>query len=100
MSIIIEKTYNFIDTLDNSKLIINLKHYKEKLLQNQEALLLIKQYNETTNSETKLSIKKTLYQIPEYVKYMELYNELSIIIFRINKKYAMFTNTKQCHQNK
>lgn len=97
MSIIIEKTYNFLDTLDNSKLIIDLKYYKEKLLQDPHALSLIKQYNHTTNSKTKLFIKKKLYQIPEYIKYMELYNELALIIFQINQRYAVFTNTKNCH---
>lgn len=97
MSIIIEKTYNFLDTLDNSKLITDLKFHKEKLLQNQHALSLIKEYNQTTSYKTKLSIKKKLYQIPEYTKYMELYNELSLIIFQINQRYAAFTNTKNCH---
>lgn len=97
MSIIIEKTYKLLDTLDNSKLIRDLKKYKQKLLQHPQALSLIKEYNQTTNLETKLTIKKVLYQIPEYTKYIELYNELSLIIFQINKKYQMFTNTKKCH---
>ena len=100
MSIIIEKTYQFIDELNNSQLITDLKYYKAKTLANNHALALIKEYNETTADATKLALKKSLYQIPEYKRYMELYNELSLIIFQINKKYAALTNTKTCQTSK
>lgn len=97
MSIIIEKTYQFIDELDKSELITNIKLYKLRLLSNPKVLSLIKEYNSVTDYQRKISIKKKLYQIPEYERYMNLYNELSMLIFRINKKYVSFTNTKQCH---
>jgi len=100
MSIIIEKTYQFIDKLDNSQLITALKYNKKKLLSNTTALNLIKKYNIAETNEEKLDLKKKLYQIDEYKKYMQLYNELSIIIFRINKKYLEYTNTKSCRCKK
>lgn len=99
MSIIIEKTYQFIDELDRSSLIIELKQHKTKLLLNEKALSLIKEYNSTQDDSIKLEIKKKLYQIPEYQRYMELYNELSLIIFQINKKFSEYTNTKQCQNS-
>ena len=96
MSIIIEKTYQFIDELAQSSLISELKQHKAKLLSNEQALDLIQNYNSTQDDSIKLELKKTLYQIPEYQRYMELYNELSLIIFQINKKFSEYTNIKQC----
>lgn len=97
MSIIIEKTYQFLDELDKTDLITNIKKYKAKLLLNSEVLKLIAEYNQTLDNEKKISIKKQLYEIPDYSNYMKLYNELAMIIFQINKKYSAFTNTKQCN---
>lgn len=100
MSIIIEKTYQFLDELEQSTLIMELKQCKKQLLLNQFALDLIKQYNSTNDDSTKLTIKQSLYQNPNYQRYMELYNELAMIIFRINQKFSEYTNTKNCQSSK
>ena len=100
MSEIIEKTYKLLDTLDKSDLIKNLTYYKEKLLKNEEVLSLIKQINKENNHETKISLKKKLYDIDDYKNYMKYYNELYYIVLRINKKYSEYTNTKETNCNK
>jgi len=100
MSIIIEQTYKLIDELNNSELIKQLRNYKQKLMGNEEILLLIKKINKCVDANEKIILRKKLYQIVDYQKYMELYNELALIVFQINKKYAQYTNTRkcQCHE--
>lgn len=99
MSDIIENTYKLLDTLDNSDLIKNLTTAKRRLEQNPEILSLIKEYRKETDSNKLISIKQILYQDEDYRKYIESYNELSLIILRINKQYQKYTNTAEhnCH---
>lgn len=99
MSDIIENTYKLLDALDNSDLIKNLTTAKRRLEQNPEILSLIKEYRKETDSNKLISIKQILYQDEDYRKYIESYNELSLIILRINKQYQKYTNTAEhnCH---
>ena len=99
MSEIIEKTYELLDTLDNSDLIKKLTHYKEKLSKNEAVLTLVKKINNEENPEVKIKLKQELYNNIDYQNYMNCYNELYYIVLRINKKYAEYTNTKEgtCH---
>lgn len=99
MSDIIENTYKLLDALDNSDLIKNLTTTKRRLEQNPEILSLIKEYRKETDSNKLISIKQILYQDKDYRKYIESYNELSLIILRINKQYQKYTNTAEhnCH---
>ena len=96
MSLIIEKTYELLDVLDNSELIKTLTISKEKLLKDKYLLSLIKQYQEETNNEKKIIIKKELYTNKTYKDYIDSYNELSYIVLKINNKYKEYTNTKSC----
>lgn len=99
MSDIIENTYKLLDALDNSDLIKNLTTAKRRLEQNPEILSLIKEYRKETDSNKLISIKQILYQDEDYRKYIESYNELSLIILRINKQYQKYTNIAEhnCH---
>lgn len=96
MSLIIEKTYELLDVLDNSKLIKTLTTSKEKLLKDKYLLSLIKKYQEETNNEKKIIIKKELYNNKIYKDYIDSYNELSYIVLKINNKFKSYTNTKSC----
>ena len=96
MSLIIEKTYELLDVLDNSELIKKLTLSKEKLLNNDKLLSLIKQYQEETSNEKKIMIKQELYNDKIYKDYIEAYNKLSLIILKINNKYKEYTNTQTC----
>ena len=95
MSEIIEKTYKLLDALDNSEVIKKLTQYKEKIQQDEEGLSLVKKINNEHNPETKIALRKKLYSNSDYQKYMESYNELNLIVMKINKKLMEYTNTKE-----
>ena len=94
MSEIIEKTYKLLDALDNSEVIKKLTQYKEKIQQDEEVLSLVKKINNEDNPEIKIALRKELYSNSDYQKYMESYNELNLIVMKINKKFMEYTNTK------
>ena len=96
MSQIIEKTYELLDTLENSNLIKTLTISKEKLLKDKYLLSLINTYNIETENEKKIKLKQELYSNQTYKDYMDSYNELSYIILKINNKFKEYTNTKSC----
>ena len=95
MNNIIKKTYELIDTLDNSSLIKELSYYKDKVLNDKYILGLINKYNNSINNDEKINIKKELYNNINYKKYMENYNKLNYIIMDINNKIKKITNTKE-----
>lgn len=100
MSEVIEKTYKLLDTLDNSSLIKNLTKYKNRLLNNNEVLLKIKNTQKEKDNNKLISLRKELYNNNDYKMYMKYYQELSFIVLKINKKYAEYTNTLEhsCHE--
>ena len=53
MSDIVEATYNFLDTLDNSELIKNLTKHKNNLLNNKNILKEIANIKKETNLKNK-----------------------------------------------
>ena len=95
MNNIIIKTYELIDTLDNSLLIKELSYYKDKVINDKYILDLINKYNNSINDEEKISIKKELYNNINYKKYMDNYNKLNYIIMDINNRIKKITNTKE-----
>lgn len=95
MNNIIKKTYELIDTLDNSSLIKELSYYKDKIINDKYILNLINEYNNSDNDEEKINIKKELYDNINYKKYMENYNKLNYIIMDINNRFKKITNTKE-----
>ena len=99
MSEIIEKTYKLLDTLDNSEVIKKLTKYKKIISLDKEVLSLVKKINNEDNLETKIELKKQLYNNENYKNYMDAYNELFYIVLKINKKYKEYTNTKEGNCN-
>ena len=85
MSLIIEKTYNLLDVLDNSELIKKLTNSKEKIEKDNEVLSLIKRINDEQNNKIKIGLRKQLYNNQNYKDYIDSYNELSYIVLKINK---------------
>ena len=100
MSEIIEKTYKLLDTLDNSEVIKKLTKYKKKIQNDEEVLSNVKKINNENNPKIKIDLRKKLYGNSDYQKYMEAYNELNLIVMKINKKLKEYTNTKEgsCHE--
>ena len=99
MSEIIEKTYKLLDTLDNSEVIKKLTQYKKIIEQDEAVLSLVKKINNEQNPNTKIELRKKLYSNSNYQNYMESYNELNLIVMKINKKYKEYTNTKEGNCN-
>lgn len=95
MSDIINATYTFLDTLDNSLLIKNLTKHKQNLLNNEKIIKEIISLKKETNQNKIIQKRKKIYQNNDYKMYMKYYNELYFIILKINKKYAKYTNTRE-----
>ena len=95
MSEIIQATYDFLDTLSESDLIKNLTKYKNKLLNNKELLIKIDELKKETENDIIIAKRKEIFGNTDYNNYMKYYNELSLIIMKINRKYKEYTNTKE-----
>ena len=95
MTEIIAKTYAFLDALDNSILIKNLTKYKKKLLKNKTILDEISNLKKETDNKIIIEKRKKLYQNNDYKMYIKYYNELLLIVMKINKKYHEYTNTRE-----
>ena len=96
MGIIIEKTYEFLDALDNSDLIKNLTKYKQRLLNDANLLKEIDTLKKETENAKLIEGRKHIYENNDYKMYMECYSELSYLIFKINNKYKEYTSTHNC----
>ncbi len=96
MSVIVDKTYELLDTLDSSSLIKNLTKYKNKVLNNKELLKEIQETKKETDKDKIIVKRVSLYHNNDYKMYMKYYNELSLIILKINKKYKEYTKTSTC----
>ena len=100
MSDIVEATYVFLDSLDNSEIIKNITKYKNKLLKNKDLLFKINIVKNETDNNKKIIGRKEIYDNDDYKTYMKYYNELLLIVMSINKKYKEYTNTysHNCHK--
>ena len=99
MSEIIKATYKLLDTLDNEEVIKNLTKYKKILENDVEVLSLVKRINDELDNSKKIELRQQLYNNINYKNYMDSYNELNLIVLKINKKFSEYTNTKEgnCH---
>ena len=95
MSEIINSTYKLLDTLDNSEVIKKLTKYKNILEQDKEVLSLVKRINNESDNSIKIELKKQLYNNINYKNYIDSYNELNLIVLKINNKFKEYTNTKE-----
>jgi len=94
---IINKTYELIDTLDNSDLFKDLTIYKEKIMNNKELRELIDVSNNETDKYKLLGLKQELYKYEEYIEYNRIYNEIMYIVMNINSRFkSLFNNERKC----
>lgn len=99
MNEIMKKTFEVIDVIDDSELVHDLEMYKERILNNKEIQMLIKEGNNCSDDYDMLKIKKKLYNYEEYRGYMVKYDELMFIVMRINNIYKSFTKSgRRCHR--
>ena len=95
MSEIIDATYNFLDSLDDSDIIKNITKYKNKLLNNKDLLSKINKIQNEKDDNKLIIGRKEIYNNNDYKMYMKYYNELSLLIMMINNKYKEFTSTSK-----
>ena len=81
---IILKTYELIDALDDSDLIVNLTKYKELVVKDRNLMILLDRGNNSSDVEEIRKIKQELYSNDNYKNYMQYYNELFYIIIHNN----------------
>lgn len=92
MNEVIEKTYELLDYLDNSKIVKELATAKKKLLSNQNILNKIKKYQKEKN----ITLKKEIFNNLDYANYIKCYNQLSYLVMEINKRIKNITGKKGC----
>ena len=94
---IMEKTFELIDVIDDSEMMKELEKYKRQILENKEIQELLKVGNNTSIEYEKLEIKKKLYEYLEYREYMKYYDELMLLVMKINQEFKKFTkNGRRC----
>ena len=98
MNEIMEKTYEVIDALEESKLISDLVIYRERILKNKNLRDLIDIGNKEENCYKLMDIKKTLYNDIDYKSYMDCYNNLMYIVMNINYRYEKLLNNGRCYK--
>lgn len=96
MNDIMNKTYELIDVLDKSDVIINLRKYKDRISGNKEILALVKKGNDTEDKYLLLDIKKNLYKFDDYKGYVDSYNELMYLVMEINGRYNKLLGNGGC----
>ena len=75
--------------------IINITKYKSKLLNNKNILDKINKVKLEKDDNKLIIGRKEIYDNDDYKMYMKYYNELSLLIMKINNKYKEFTNTSK-----
>ena len=86
MNNVINATYELIDELEKSELIINLRKYKNKVINNSKLMELINKGRNVNDNELIL-IRKELYQDEDYSNYMKYYTEMIYLVKDLNKRF-------------
>lgn len=92
MNEIILKTYELIDVMDKSSLIMDIDKYKKRIAADKGLVDLIALGNSTEDEYLLLDIKKKLYNNYDYKMYMESYNKLLYLVMDINSRYKVLLN--------
>ncbi len=93
---IIAKTYELIDTLDNSNLVSELTSSKKSIMDNNTILDLIDRGRKTSDDREKIAIKKELYNNEDYKRYTDSYNQLFYLVMDYNSKLNKLVSCKEC----
>ena len=93
---IINKTYELLDTLNNSGLIKKLDTSKKNIIKNKKLYDLIKKGKLSQNADEIVEIKKILLKNIDYKNYIEAYDLLNLIVLKINKKFNSYFENRKC----
>ena len=91
---LLDKIYEFKNTLDKSDTVININKYHDLINKNSELKSKIKEYNSIPTDKLKMEIYDYM-EIKEYKKYE---HELNLMILEINSELKKISNTRSCHK--
>ena len=94
-----DKVYKIIDDLENVDVVKRLKEVKKEILSNDKALSLIKKFNKSkelyekyNDNKSFTNSKKELMNNKLIKEYLELQNEINILILHINNRIKEITS--------
>ena len=93
---IIKKTYELIDNLEDSNLIKQLDIAKYNVYNNDRLMNLINKAKCSYNEEEIRKIRQILLKDKDYNTYMKCYNELNLIVLKINQRYNSYFENRSC----
>ena len=97
MNDILLKTYEFIDSLEESELIHKLDSSKKKIENNKEIQELLELGHQHQDDQYYLlDIRNKLYRFDDYKIYMDCYNELMYLVMDINSRYKKLIGKERC----
>lgn len=90
----VDGALNFINELENSTLVKELRYYKDKVKDNKDIMDLLSIIHKEVDDNMLIYYRKKIYSYNDYKEYMTRYNELSMIVSSLNKMFNEFTNEK------
>lgn len=100
----VEKAYEIIDFIEQSKLKKELEMIKEEIKNDKTCIFLIKEFNEAKEmyqkynyKEDYLNYKKKLMENKKIKKYLSIQNDITLLSFKINKYLKEITGSVTCN---
>ena len=93
---IIKKTYELIDALEDSNLIKRFDISKYNVYSNNKLMDLINKAKCSYNEEEIRKLRQILLKNKDYNTYMKCYNELNLIVLKINQRYNSYFENRSC----
>ena len=94
----IDKTYEVIDTINNSNIKKRLEVLKKEIENSKEAKILIKRFENAKELYEKYNLQKDFIQVKEEMlennllkEYIELQNKINMLALQINKRINIIT---------
>ena len=93
-----KKIEELFEILEHDSRIIEIRKYRQKLLENSDILRKIKKIQslDIYSNEYK-RLKLELFQNSDFAMYKQLENELNLLIMQINQKLKLLTDERSCH---
>lgn len=96
MTELLNKIYDFEDSLNNSELFRKMNNSFKLVLENKELVEKIKEYNKNNN----IKLREDIYKYEEIKNYKKYETDVNLIIMEINSKLKLISNDRSCaHEN-
>ena len=93
-----KKIEKLIELLDHDARIMDVKKYKQKLLENTEFMKKITKLQQLDiYSDEYKRIKQELFQDTDFLAFKHLENEINLLIMEMNQRLNQLVENKECH---